>query len=91
MEKVLGLIKHVKSDLWSFVLEISPQSGRLVEVDCNQTQTLTENDQHYTMREIANKLTMSQNNKGIGENEKYIFYGKKTIWTFWTNPIKVGG
>ena len=73
-----------------FLLDTVPQSNRPVEVDSDQIETLRTINL-YTMREIANKLTMSQNNKVIGENEKYIFYGKKTIWTFWTNPIKVGG
>ena len=39
-------------------LEDAPQSGRPVEVDSNQIQTLIEN-QHYTMWEAANILKPS--------------------------------
>ena len=37
-----------------FSLDDAPQSGRPAEVDSNQIKTLTENNQHYTMWEIAN-------------------------------------
>ena len=54
MEKVLWLIKCVKSALRCFVLEIScwtmlhGQSGRPVKVDSDQIKTLIENNQSYT-------------------------------------------
>ena len=53
LEKVLGLIEHVKSGLRTSVLEISGWmmlrgSGRPVEVDSNQIETLTESNQCYT-------------------------------------------
>ena len=60
MDKVLWLIERVKSGLWSFMLEISrcdaPWSGRPVEADSDQIETITENDQRYTTWEIANIL-----------------------------------
>ena len=39
-----------------FSLDIAPRSGRPVEVDSNQIETLIENNQRYTMLEIANIL-----------------------------------
>ena len=43
-----------------FSLNIEPQSGRPVEVDSNQIETLIENSQPYTTREIANRLNISK-------------------------------
>ena len=40
----------------NFLLDNAPRLGRPVEVDSNQTETLTENNQRYTMQEIANIL-----------------------------------
>ena len=37
-------------------LDDAPQSGRPVEVDSGQIETLTESNQCYTMREIADIL-----------------------------------
>ena len=39
-----------------FSLDNAPWSGRPVEVDSDQIETLTENNQRYTPREIANLL-----------------------------------
>ena len=43
-----------------FLLDGAPWSGRSVEVDRDQIESLTENNQHYTMQEIANILKMSK-------------------------------
>ena len=43
-----------------FSLDNAPQSGRSVEVDSDQIETLTENNQRCTMREIANILKISK-------------------------------
>ena len=43
-----------------FSLDIAPRWGRPVEVDSNQTETLIENNQCYTMREIADILKISK-------------------------------
>ena len=55
MEKVVWVIKHVKSGLWSFRLEISlgdaPQLGRAVEVDTDQVKTLIEQSALYHLRD----------------------------------------
>ena len=41
-------------------LDCAPQSGRPVEVDSNQIETWIENNQHYTMWEIAYILKISK-------------------------------
>ena len=43
-----------------FSLDDAPQSGRPVEVDSNQIETIIENNQHYTTREIADVLKISK-------------------------------
>ena len=43
-----------------FSLDDAPQLGRPVELDSNQIETLIENNQHYTTREIANILKISK-------------------------------
>ena len=43
-----------------FSLDNAPRSGRPVEVDSNQIETITENNQRYTTREIANIFKASK-------------------------------
>ena len=43
-----------------FSQEDAPQLGRPVKVDSDQIETLTENNQHYTTREIADILKISK-------------------------------
>ena len=43
-----------------FSLDVAPRSGGPVEVDSDQIETITENNQHYTMQEIANILKISK-------------------------------
>ena len=43
-----------------FLLDDGPWSGRPVEVDSNQIETLIENNQCYTTREIADILKISK-------------------------------
>ena len=43
-----------------FSLDAAPRSGRPVEVDSDQIETLTENSQRYTTREIADILEISK-------------------------------
>ena len=43
-----------------FSLDDAPQSGRPVEADSDQIETLTENNQRYTTREIADILKISK-------------------------------
>ena len=42
-----------------FSLDVAPQSGRPVEVDSNQIETLIENNQRYTTREIDDIISKS--------------------------------
>ena len=42
-----------------FSQDDAPQSGRPVEVDSDQMETLTENNQRYTTKEIADTLKIS--------------------------------
>ena len=64
VEKVLWLSKYVKSGVQSIVgdfsLDNAPGSGRPAEADSNQTETLIENNQPYTMWEIVNILKISK-------------------------------
>ena len=90
MEKVLWLVKYVKSGSWSFVLEISrwtmlhPQSGKPTEVDSDQIETLTENNKGYTTPEIVDILRISKSIKLLVKM-KYVSFilQKKSIWIFW--------
>ena len=43
-----------------FSLDAAPWSGRPVEVDSNQIETLIEKNQHYTMLEILDILKISK-------------------------------
>ena len=43
-----------------FSLDDAPRSGRPIEVDSDQIETLIENNQRYTTREIANILKISK-------------------------------
>ena len=50
-----------------FLLDNVPWSGRPVEVDSDQIETLTEKIQHYNMWEIANILKVSKSIKFWGK------------------------
>ena len=43
-----------------FLAEHAPRSSRPVEVYSNQIETLIDNNQHYTMWEIADRLKISK-------------------------------
>ena len=53
----------VKFHAGDFSLDNTPRSGRPVEVDSHQLKTLTENNQPFTMGEIANILKISKSMK----------------------------
>ena len=48
---------------WRFSLDDAPWAGRAVEVDSDQIKTLIENNQHYTLWEIADILKISKSIK----------------------------
>ena len=67
-----------------FLLGDAPWSGRQVEVDTGQTETLIENHQCYTTREIADILKISKSIKLLVKmNNVSFILQKKTKWTFW--------
>ena len=67
-----------------FSLDDTPWSGRPVEVDSDQIETLMENNQCSTMWGIADILKISKSIV-MGENEKCVFdFMEKHIWTFWS-------
>ena len=88
MEKVLWLIEHVKSDLQSFVLEISRWQdftvGRPVEVGSDQIETLIENNQCCTTWERADILKIS---KSI----KFLVKMKNVSFILWEKPYRLFG
>ena len=49
-----------KFHVGDFSLDDAPRSGRPAEVDSDQIETLTENNQSYTTREIADILKISK-------------------------------
>ena len=54
MERVLWLIKVSKVvSCWGFLLDDAPRSGRLVEIDGDQIETLTDGSQRYRLQEAA--------------------------------------
>ena len=56
-----------------FSLDDAPQSGRQVEVDSDQIETLIENNQCYTMQEIAHILKIYKSIKLLVKMKIYIF------------------
>ena len=88
MEKVLLMIKRVKTGLWSFTLDDAPQSGRPVEVliaiKSRHLRTI-----HITMWE-AQHTQNSQINKAIGgkKNGSFILQKKKNRTDFLANPMQ---
>ena len=60
-----------------FSLEDAPQSGRPVEVDGNQIETLSENKQCYTMWEIADILKISKSIKLLVKMKDVSFISQK--------------
>ena len=53
------LVKFCAGD---FSLDNAPQSGKPIEVDSDQIETLTENNQCYATQEIADRLKISKSN-----------------------------
>ena len=88
MEKVLWLIAYVKSGLQSFaghfLLDDVLWLGRLFEVDSDQIEMLTENNQCYIMKEIADILKISKSIKSLMKRKKVsLTLQKKTKRNFW--------
>ena len=52
--------------------------GRPVVVDSDRIETLIENNQHFTMWEIANILTISKSIKLLGKTKNIFYFMEKT-------------
>ena len=76
----------VKFRAGDFSLDNAPRSGRPVEVDSDQMETLTESKQHYAMGEIADILKISKSIKLLVKMKKCVFNGKNNM-NFLANPI----
>ena len=61
----------------------APRSGRQVEVDSDQIETLTENNQCYNMQEIANTFKISKSTKLLAKMKNVSLFYEKIIQTFW--------
>ena len=59
-----------------FSLHNVPLLGRPVEVDSCGTETLIENNQYFTMWEIADILKISKSIRLLVKMKKVFFYGK---------------
>ena len=68
----------VRFQAGDFSLANAPWSGRPVEVDSDQTKTVIENNQHYTIQEIADILKISKSIKLFVKMKTIclLFYGK---------------
>ena len=61
-----------------FSLDNGPWLGKPIEVDSDQMETLTENNQHYTMKEIADIIKISKSIKLLVKmkNVPFILWNK---------------
>ena len=74
----------VKLRAGDFSLDDAPQSGRPVEVDGNQMETLRTINTGYQHAGDSQYTQNIQINKVISENEKCVsYFTEKTKWTFW--------
>ena len=64
-----------------FLLDDAPQSGRPVEVDGDQIETLNENNQCYTMWELAYIFKISKSIV-ICEMKNMSYFREKNLQTF---------
>ena len=74
--------REVNTQLKCILLDDAPRSGKPVEVDSNQIETLINNTQWYTMQEIANILKISNSIK-LSVKIKNMSFIEKTKRTFW--------
>ena len=69
-----------------FSLGNAPWSGGTVEVDRNQIEMLIENNERYTMREIADILKIYTSIKLLVKMKNVFYFTEKTKWTSWLAP-----
>ena len=70
-----------------FSLDNAPRSGRPPEVESDQIETLIENNQHFTMQEIADILKTPKSIKLLVKM-KNVSFMEKTKWTFCPTQYK---
>ena len=88
----------VKFHAGDFSLDDAPWLGRPVELYSNQMETLTENNQHYTMWEIVDILKTSKSVKFLVKMKNVSFILQKklnglfghhnTFKNHWTHVVK---
>ena len=84
-----GTDRTCQSGLQSFVLEISHWTmlhSQADKVDNNQIETLIENYQWFTMREVADILKISKLIKLLVKIKNVFYFMLKTKRTFWPTP-----
>ena len=79
----------VKFHAGDFSLDDAPWSGRPVEVDSNQIETLIESNQRHTTWEITNILKISKSIKLLVKMKNVSFILWKNVTDFFANPIYV--
>ena len=60
-----------------FSLDDAPWSGRPVEIDNDQSKTLSENNQRYTTQEIADTLKISKSIKLLVKMKNVFYFMEK--------------
>ena len=78
--------RFVKFLAGGFSLNDAPWSGRPAEVDRDQIETLIENNQRYTMWEIADVLKVSKSIKLSVKIQTHVFY-RKNLTDFLAKPV----
>ena len=80
-----GAVTDQKCQNWSVKfhagdvsLDDAPQSGRPVEVDSNQIETLIESSQRFTMQEGADKLKISKTMKLLVKMKTCVYFMEET-------------
>ena len=79
VQKVLWLMEQAGD----FSLDDAPRSGRLVEVNSNQIETLIESNQCYTTRNIADIHEVCKSIKLLVKMKSVFYFMEKTKWTLW--------
>ena len=74
-----------------FSLDDAPQSGRPVEVDSDQIETLIDNNQHSITREIANILKISKSIKLLVKMKNMSFILQKKTYGLLGQPNILAG
>ena len=69
------------------MLNNAPRSGRPVEVDSDQIERLIENNQHYTMQEIANIIKILKSINLLVKMKNVSFISREKTKQQLANPV----